>query len=75
MELVKDADIMRSLVERLRERTQAGGATLFVQIKSHRQEPLNERAEDEAGKGCHLEADMKQWDAPTSRIRYSWELT
>ena len=73
MELVKDADIMRSLIERLRVRIQQGSPTFFVKIKSHRGEPLNERADEEAGKGCRLDADVKQWDAPTSRILYAWE--
>ena len=73
MELVKDADIMRSLIERLRVRIQQGSPTFLVKIKSHRGEPLNERADEEAGKGCRLEAEVKQWDAPTSRILYAWE--
>ena len=73
MALTKDADILRAIVEALRQRIAAGSATFFVKIKAHRGEPLNERADDEAGKGCRLAAEEKQWDSPTSRILYTWK--
>ena len=75
MAVTKDADILRSVVERLRQRIAAGTATWLVKIKAHRGEPLNEEADDEAGKGCLLPAEEKQWDELTSRIMYTWRTT
>ena len=73
MAMTKDADILRSVVERLRQRITAGAATWLVKIKAHRGEPLNEEADDEAGKGCLLLAEEKQWDDLTSRNMYAWK--
>ena len=74
MAVTKDADILRSVVERLRQRITAGAATWLGKIKAHRGEPLNEEADDEAGKGCLLLAEEKQWDDLTSRNMYALSL-
>lgn len=67
MAITKDADILRPVVERLRQRIVAGTTIWLVKIKAHRGEPLNKGADDEAGKGCHLPAEEKQWDELTGR--------
>ena len=40
-----DADILREILELLRARIEVGRATFFVKVKSHRGEPMNERAD------------------------------
>jgi len=37
-----DADIMRDVVQLLRERIEQGLLTIFIKIKAHRRDPLNE---------------------------------
>ena len=73
MELIPDADILRSVLARLSERIEKGAATLLVKIKAHRGEPLNEAADDEAGRGCGLGPDQKRWDDSTSRATFTWK--
>ena len=48
MAMVKDADILRAVIERLRSRIEAGASTFLVKIKAHRGELLNEGADDES---------------------------
>ncbi len=43
-----NADIMISIVERIRERVQKGARTFMVKVKAHRGEPLNEKADTQA---------------------------
>ena len=73
MATTKDADILKAVVARLRQRIEMGAATWLIKIKAHRGEPLNEGADDEASRGCRLPAEDKHWDASTSRILYHWE--
>ena len=73
MATTKDADILKAVVAKLRQRIEMGAATWLIKIKAHRGEPLNEGADDEASRGCRLPAEDKQWDASTSRILYHWE--
>ena len=40
-----DADILRDVLGQLHNRIQAGAATFLVKVKSHRGEPINERAD------------------------------
>jgi len=40
-----DADIMRDIVQLLRERIVQGLLTIFIKIKAHRGDPLNELAD------------------------------
>jgi len=40
-----DADIMGDIVQLLRERIEQGLLTIFIKIKAHRGDPLNELAE------------------------------
>ena len=40
-----DAGIMRDIVQLLRERIEQGLLTIFIKIKAHRGDPLNEQAD------------------------------
>jgi len=40
-----DADIMRDIVQLLRERIEQGLLTIFIKIKTYRGDPLNELAD------------------------------
>jgi len=40
-----DADIMRHIIQLLRERIEQGLLTIFIKIKAHRGDPLNELAD------------------------------
>ena len=42
-----DADILREIVCLLTQRVRAGRATFLVKVKSHRGEPINERADSD----------------------------
>ena len=44
-----DADILREMVCLLKQRVRAGRATFLTKVKSHRREPINERADTSRG--------------------------
>jgi len=46
-----DADIMRDIVQLLSERIEQGLLTIFIKIKAHRGDPLNELADMWANEG------------------------
>ena len=46
-----NADILSEIIEKLRERIERGSATFLVKVKSHRGDPLNERADTLADEG------------------------
>ena len=46
-----DADIMRHIVQLLRERIEQGLLTIFIKIKAHHGDPLNELADRWADEG------------------------
>ena len=73
MATVKDADILRAVIERLRKRIEAGAATFLVKIKAHRGEPLNEGADDEADRGCQIGIEEARWNEPTGRTLFTWK--
>ena len=60
MAAVKDNDILRAVIEQLRKRVEAGAGMFLVKIKTHRGEPLDEGADDEADQGCQLGVEEKQ---------------
>ena len=66
-----DADILREILELLRMRIEAGRATFFVKVKSHRGEPLNERADTLAEKGRARPEDEKRWNERTDRMTFT----
>ena len=52
-----DADIMRDIIQLLRERIEQGLLTIFIKIKAHRGDPLNvnEQADRWADDGSQSE--------------------
>ena len=60
-----DADIIREIVCLLTQRVRAGRATFLIKVKSHRGEPINERADTLAEEGGGMSDDDKQWDYRT----------
>jgi len=65
-----DADIMRDIVQLLRERIEQGLLTVFIKIKAHRGDPLNELADRWADEG-RQSANIR-WSLPTNRPIFSW---
>jgi len=65
-----DADIMRDIVQFLRERIDLGLLTIFIKIKAHRGDPLNEQADRLADEG--RESENIRWSLPTNRPIFYW---
>ena len=67
-----NADIMISIIERIRERVQKGACTFMIKVKAHRGEPLNERADTQAENARQLQDDCRQWTVRTPSMTYEW---
>ena len=65
-----DADIMRDIVRLLRERIDQGLLTIFIKIKAHRGDPLNELADRWADEG--RQSENIRWSLPTNRPIFYW---
>jgi hypothetical protein len=55
-----DADILREIVWLLTQRVRAGRATFLIKVKSHRGEPINERADNPKLDGIGLDMIKKE---------------
>ena len=71
MVMVRDSDILRTIIERLQSRIEARAATFLVKNKAHRGEQLNEGADDEANRGCQIGIEEARWNEPTSRTLFT----
>jgi len=60
-----DADIMRDIIQLLRERIKQGLLTIFIKIKAHRGDPLNEQADRWADEG--RQSKNIRWSLPSNR--------
>jgi hypothetical protein len=67
-----NADIMISIIERVRERVQKGARTFMIKVKAHRGEPLNERADTQAENARQLHDNCRQWTVRTPSMTYEW---
>ena len=65
-----DADIMRDIVQFLRERIEQGLLTIFIKIKAHHGDPLNELADRWADEG--RQSKNIRWSLPTNRPIFFW---
>jgi ribonuclease HI len=65
-----DADILQEIVCLLTQRVRAGRATFLIKVKSHRGEPINERADTLAEEGREISDDSKRWDVRTDHITF-----
>ena len=67
-----NADIMKTIIECLRERVIQGARTFMVKVKTHRGEPLNELADTIAERARQQPDDSKQGTTRTPRLLYEW---
>jgi len=67
---IPDADIMREIVQLLRERIEQGLLTIFIKIKAHRGDPLNELADRWADEG--RQSENIRWSLPKNRPIFYW---
>jgi ribonuclease HI len=65
-----DADILQEIVCLLTQRVRAGRATFLIKVKSHRGEPINERADTLAEEGREISDNKKRWDVQTDRMMF-----
>jgi ribonuclease HI len=65
-----NADILRDVICLLTQRVRAGRATFLIKVKSHRREPINERADTLAEEGREILEDDKRWDDRTDRMTF-----
>jgi len=65
-----DADVLREIVCLLTQRVRAGRATFLIKVKSHRGEPINQRADTLAEEGREISDDDKRWDDRTDRMTF-----
>ena len=65
-----DADIVRDIIQLLRDRIEQGILTIFIKIKAHRGDPLNEQADRWADEGKQSE-DIR-WSLPSKRPIFYW---
>jgi len=65
-----DKDIMRDIVQLLRERIEQGLLTIFIKIKAHCGDPLNELADRWADEG--RQSDNVRWSLPTNKPIFYW---
>ena len=65
-----DADILQKIMLLLTQRVRAGRTTFLVKVKSHRGEPINERADTLAEEGRGMSDDDKWWDDRTDRMTF-----
>jgi hypothetical protein len=68
-----NADIMKTIIECVRERVTRGARTFMVKVKVHRGEPLNERADTQAERARKLPPECRQWTTRTSKMLYTWQ--
>jgi ribonuclease HI len=65
-----DADILQEVVCLLTQRVRAGRATFLIKVKSHRGEPINERADTLAEEGREISDDNRRWDVRTDCMTF-----
>ena len=61
---------MRDIVQLLRERIEQGLLTIFIKIKAHRGDPLNELADRWADEG--RQSENIRWSFPSNRPIFYW---
>jgi len=70
-----DADIMRDIVQLLRERIEQGLLTFFINTKAYREDPVNELADRWAADRWADEGRQSEnilWSLPTNRPIFYW---
>jgi len=65
-----DADIMRDIIQLLCERIEQGLLTIFIKMKAHQGDPLNDFADRWADDG--RQSENVRWSLPTNRPIFFW---
>jgi ribonuclease HI len=65
-----DVDILQEIILLLTQRVRAGRTTFLVKVKSHRGEPIKERADTLAEEGREMSNDDQRWDDRTDRMTF-----
>jgi ribonuclease HI len=65
-----DADILQEILCLLTQRVRAGRAAFLIKVKSHRGEPINERADTLAEEGRQISDDDTRWDVRADRMTF-----
>ena len=66
-----DGDILAHIVKVLHQRVSLGLFTMFIKIRAHRAEFLNEKADRWADEGRE-DIDNVRWDGPSLQSTFSW---
>ena len=66
-----DANILREVIELLRQRTTAGAALYLIKVKAHQGEPANEEANNEAYKANSSKNVLMEWCDRTNRAIFT----
>jgi len=66
-----DGDILDRIIKVLHQRVSMGLFTMFIEIRAHRGEFLNEKADRWADEGRE-DIDNVQWDGPSLQPTFSW---
>ena len=67
-----NADIVTSIIERVRARVLQGACTFMVKVKAHQGEPFNEKADTQAERARQLPSEHQQWTTHTQTMTYEW---
>jgi ribonuclease HI len=67
-----NADIVTSIIERVRARVLQGARTFMIKVKAHRGVSLNEKADTEAERARQLPSEYRQWTTRTQTMTYEW---
>jgi ribonuclease HI len=68
--LLCDNEAVLCVIKKITQLVRAGRATFLIKVKSHRGEPINERADTLAEKGREISDDNKRWDDRTDRMTF-----
>jgi hypothetical protein len=68
-----NADIMKTIIECVRERVIRGARIFMVKVKAHRGDPLHERVDTQAERARQLPPECREWTTSTSRMLYTWQ--
>ena len=66
-----DGDILAHIIKVLHQRVSLGLFTMFIKIRAHRGEFLNEKADRWADEG-RVDIDNVRWDGPSLQPTFSW---
>jgi hypothetical protein len=69
-----EADVLKRIILKLQKRVLTGLVTLFLKVKAHRGDPLNEETDIRTEMGRHKAIEEVGWNDPTNRTIYRWKV-